>query len=156
MGRYLSVKDIHLNKLCDIILTMISHAAFELRAQSRADRCWLSQRQFRLPCLLNHFCHHFCDPIFTRSLFNVSFCRIHPVFAGVHPLRNNLRQLSVYLPKGDDMKTETQESAIEVEVLILYDNVCAGKRAKELCDRLQRHLGSGYQLNLSLWNLAAL
>lgn len=86
----------------------------------------------------------------------ISFGRFYPVFAPVHPIRNDLRQFSVFLPKGDKMKTETQKSAIEVGVLILYDNVCAGKRAKELCDRLQLRLGSEYELNLSLWNLAAL
>lgn len=47
-------------------------------------------------------------------------------------------------------------NATSVRVLIAYDTVCSGKRAKELCDRLQTRLGSEYQLNLRLWSLAAL
>ena len=37
-------------------------------------------------------------------------------------------------------------------VLIVYDSVRSGKRAKELCDRLGQH----YELNLSVWSLSAL
>ena len=37
-------------------------------------------------------------------------------------------------------------------VLIVYDSVRSGKRAKELCDRL----GQYCELNLSIWNLSAL
>lgn len=45
---------------------------------------------------------------------------------------------------------------MEVGVLVVYGNVEAGKRAKELCDRIQRFLGAEYQLNLRLWNMTAL
>src|SRR6266853_3274467 len=37
-------------------------------------------------------------------------------------------------------------------VLIVYDSVRSGKRAKELCDRLGQH----GELNLSVWSLSAL
>jgi hypothetical protein len=56
----------------------------------------------------------------------------------------------------DTMKTETKKMPIEVEVLVIYDNVEAGKKAKGLFDRLQRFLGSEYNLFLRLWNMAAL
>ena len=54
------------------------------------------------------------------------------------------------------MKIETQTAPIRVQVLTVYDNVEAGKRAKELCDRIQQFLGSEYELNLHLWNAAFL
>lgn len=54
------------------------------------------------------------------------------------------------------MKNETEKSAVEVGVMLVYDNVQAGKCAKELCDRLQKHLGSECELKINLWNLAAL
>ena len=58
------------------------------------------------------------------------------------------------------MKTELHTTGNHrvtgIEVLIAYDSVCSGKRAKELCDRLQTRLGPEYQLNLRLWSLAAL
>lgn len=54
------------------------------------------------------------------------------------------------------MKNETVESAVEVGVLVVYDNVRAGKCAKELCDRLQKYLGSECELNIHVENLAAL
>jgi hypothetical protein len=62
----------------------------------------------------------------------------------------------VYFLAGDKMKTEIQKPRMEIGVLILYDSVCSGKHAKELCDRLQKRLGSDYELNVNLWNLAAL
>jgi hypothetical protein len=42
-----------------------------------------------------------------------------------------------------------------LNVLIVYDNVCSGKRAKELCDRLGK-LSREYKLNPSFWNLSVL
>ena len=41
-------------------------------------------------------------------------------------------------------------------MVIIYDKVVVGKRAKELCDRLQSRLGPEYELNLSVWNMARL
>ena len=38
------------------------------------------------------------------------------------------------------------------EVLIVYDSVRAGKRAKEVCDRLGQRLAPGCELNLSVWS----
>jgi hypothetical protein len=42
------------------------------------------------------------------------------------------------------------------DVLIVYDNVRAGKRAKELCDRLGQRLVPDSALNFSAWSLSAL
>ena len=52
------------------------------------------------------------------------------------------------------MKIATPTSTSEV--LIVYDSVRAGKRAKELCDRLEQQLAPGCELNLSVWSLFAL
>ena len=52
------------------------------------------------------------------------------------------------------MNNETPTSTSEV--LIVYDNVSAGKRAKEFCDRLGKRLAPGCELNLSVWSLSAL
>jgi len=41
-------------------------------------------------------------------------------------------------------------------VLIVYDSVCSGKRAKELCDRLGQQLAPDCKLNLNVWSLSAL
>jgi len=41
------------------------------------------------------------------------------------------------------------------DVLIVYDTVRCGKRAKELCDRLGQQLAPGSELNLSVWSLSA-
>src|SRR5882672_10946904 len=46
------------------------------------------------------------------------------------------------------MRTHTSNS----DVLIVYDSVRSGKRAKELCDRLGQHR----ELSLSVWSLSAL
>jgi len=43
-----------------------------------------------------------------------------------------------------------------LEVLIVYDSVRSGKRAKELCDRLGHQLAPGCELRLSVWSLSAL
>ena len=47
-----------------------------------------------------------------------------------------------------NMDTHTSGS----DVLIVYDSIRAGKRAKELCDRLGQHC----ELSLSVWSLSAL
>jgi hypothetical protein len=52
------------------------------------------------------------------------------------------------------MNIETPASTCEV--LIVYDDVRAGKRAKELCDRLGQQLAPSRELNLSVWSLSAL
>jgi len=43
-----------------------------------------------------------------------------------------------------------------MEVLIVYDSVRSGKRAKELCDRLAQQLAPDSELNFSVWSLSAL
>jgi hypothetical protein len=43
-----------------------------------------------------------------------------------------------------------------MKVLIVYDNVRSGKRAKELCDRLGQQLAPDCELSLSVWSLTAL
>jgi hypothetical protein len=45
---------------------------------------------------------------------------------------------------------------IRLNGLIVYDSVRAGKRAKELCDRLRQQLAQDSGLNLRVWSLAAL
>ena len=52
------------------------------------------------------------------------------------------------------MNSETQTSSSDV--LIVYDSVRSGKRAKELCDRIGQQLAPDYKLNLSIWRLSAL
>src|SRR5437016_5812473 len=42
-----------------------------------------------------------------------------------------------------------------MEVLIVYDSVRSGKRAKELCDRLKQQLAPNCKLNLSVWSVFA-
>src|SRR5882762_4132012 len=49
---------------------------------------------------------------------------------------------------------ETHTSGLDV--LIVYDSVRSGKRAKELCDRLGQQLAPDCKLNLSVWSLSAL
>jgi len=43
-----------------------------------------------------------------------------------------------------------------MEVLIIYDSVRSGKRAKELCDRLAQQLAPDSELIFSVWSLCAL
>ena len=52
------------------------------------------------------------------------------------------------------MNIETHTSTSEF--LIIYDSVRAGKRAKELCDRLGQRLAPDCELNFSAWSLSAL
>src|SRR5260370_23268905 len=52
------------------------------------------------------------------------------------------------------MNSETRTSSSEV--LIVYDSVRSGKRAKELCDRLGQQLAPHCELNLSVWSVSAL
>ena len=49
---------------------------------------------------------------------------------------------------------ETHTSGLDV--LIVYDSVRSGKRAKELCDRLGQQLAPDCKLNFSVWSLSAL
>ena len=50
------------------------------------------------------------------------------------------------------MRTHTSNS----DVLIVYDSVRSGKRAKELCDRLGKQFAPDCELNLSVWSLSSL
>ena len=43
-----------------------------------------------------------------------------------------------------------------MEVPIVYDSVRSGKRAKELCDRLEQQPAPDSELNFSVWSLSAL
>jgi hypothetical protein len=52
------------------------------------------------------------------------------------------------------MNLETPTS--NLDVLIVYDSVRSGKRAKELCDRLTQQLAPDCELNLSVCSLSAL
>src|SRR6267378_8100973 len=53
-----------------------------------------------------------------------------------------------------NMYLETHTSGLGV--LIVYDSVRSGKRAKDLCDRLAQRLPRNCKLNLSVWSLSAL
>src|SRR6266478_4666536 len=52
------------------------------------------------------------------------------------------------------MSIETHTNSLDV--LIVYDNVRSGKRAKELCDRLGKQFAPHCELNLSVWSLSSL
>jgi len=52
------------------------------------------------------------------------------------------------------MNLDTQTSSLDV--LIVYDSVRSGKRAKELCDRLGQQIAPDRKLNFSVWSLSAL
>ena len=52
------------------------------------------------------------------------------------------------------MNLETHTSGLGV--LIVYDSVRSGKRAKELCDRLAQPLAPDGKLNFSVWSMSAL
>jgi len=52
------------------------------------------------------------------------------------------------------MSIETHTNSLDV--LIVYDSVRSGKRAKELCDRLGKQLAPDCELNLSVWSLSSL
>ena len=52
------------------------------------------------------------------------------------------------------MNLETHTSSLDV--LIVYDSVRSGKRAKELCDRLGQQLAPDCKLNFSVWSLSSL
>jgi hypothetical protein len=48
------------------------------------------------------------------------------------------------------------ERATALNVVIAFDDVRAGKKAKELCDRLARRLNPNCELHISLWSLSVL
>ena len=50
------------------------------------------------------------------------------------------------------MRTHTGNS----DVLIVYDSIRSGKRAKELCDRLAQQLAPDGKLNFHVWSMSAL
>jgi len=52
------------------------------------------------------------------------------------------------------MKSETHTN--NLDLLIVYDSVRSGKRAKELCDRLGQQFAPDCKLNLAVWSLSAL
>ncbi len=43
-----------------------------------------------------------------------------------------------------------------LEVMVIYDDIGAAKRAKELCDRVSQRLSPAFRLNLSVWKLSML
>ncbi len=52
------------------------------------------------------------------------------------------------------MNSETHTNSLDV--LIVYDSLRSGKRAKELCDRLGQQIAPDSKLNLSAWSLSVL
>src|SRR6267143_2247508 len=57
---------------------------------------------------------------------------------------------------SSDKPTNGETHASSLDVLIVYDSVRSGKRAKELCDRLGQQLAPDCKLNFSVWSLSAL
>jgi hypothetical protein len=54
--------------------------------------------------------------------------------------------------KNSDTNFQTHEDQPQtLEIMIVYDDVDAGKRAKELCDRIVRSLGPEMKLSLGAW-----
>jgi len=47
-------------------------------------------------------------------------------------------------------------STASMNVLVMYDNLCAGIKVKDLCDQLTQRLAPGCELQLSLWSHSAL
>ena len=47
-------------------------------------------------------------------------------------------------------------AAASLNVLVAYDNLCAGIHAKDLCDRLTQHLRATCGLQLGFWSFSAL
>jgi hypothetical protein len=56
--------------------------------------------------------------------------------------------------KDSNVSIETHTS--DPDVLIVYDSIRSGKRAKELCDRLAHQLDPDGKPNLSAWSVSAL
>lgn len=61
----------------------------------------------------------------------------------------------------NDIKANEQSSilnplAASLNVLVAYDNLCSGIKAKDFCDRLTRRLTPECELQLSLWSHSAL
>jgi len=61
----------------------------------------------------------------------------------------------------NEIKTNEQNNllnplAARLNVLVAYDNLCSGINAKELCDRLTRHLRATCALQSSFWSFSAL
>ena len=81
----------------------------------------------------------------SSSLLKTGFC----------PNRKLVASIGVELCMGTMIKTEMQKTPREVGMLVIYDNVEAGKMAKALCDRIEQFLGPEYELHLRLWNMAA-
>src|SRR3989454_8098140 len=78
----------------------------------------------------------------------------HGVSSNAKPMT---RDFSVNPPKRkskSSMSIETHTSILDM--LLVYDSVRSGKRAKELCDRLGQQLAPDCKLNLSVWSLSAL
>jgi len=57
--------------------------------------------------------------------------------------------------KTDGTRTDgNEEQSQTLDIMIAYDDLGAGQRAKEFCDRLSRHLGPGLKLKLSVWKIS--
>lgn len=56
----------------------------------------------------------------------------------------------------NELQNILNPSATGLNVLVAYDNLVSGIRAKDLCDRLAQHFKPTCQLTLSFWSLSAL
>ena len=58
--------------------------------------------------------------------------------------------------KPNEQNSILNPLAASLKVLVAYDNLCSGIKAKDLCDRLTQRLVPGCELQLSLWSHSAL
>src|SRR5437016_9811208 len=78
----------------------------------------------------------------------------HRVSSNAKPMA---RDFSVNPPKRKRKSSTNSETHTSIlDVLLVYESVRSGKRAKELCDRLGQQLAPDCKLNLSVWSLSAL
>jgi hypothetical protein len=56
----------------------------------------------------------------------------------------------------NELQNILNPSATGLNVLVAYDNLVSGIRAKDLCERLAQHFKPTCQLTLSFWSLSAL
>jgi hypothetical protein len=95
----------------------------------------------------------------TRN-FQLAPAVFNPVSPPARPRGSNYGQIVVSASLDNDvnaaLRTRSNRRLTEIEVLVAYDSLSSGKRAKELCDRLSKETSGEYELHLGFWNIAAL
>jgi len=56
----------------------------------------------------------------------------------------------------NELQNILNPAAASMNVLVAYDNLRSGIKAKDLCDRLSQHLAASCELRISFWSLSAL